>query len=365
MLQKVRRMGRSFQHCFISEAKSGMCVAKEIYHGDNVVLSEGIILTERLINSLKFLGISEIYVYENGMKQSSNFKKTASNVQKKFFDSYYATISKVKNAFENIQCFKQVSLKDMMNISQSEVLPLINSSGAIHHLQLLGEHDNYTLGHSLNVSIISGLLGKWLGYQQKELDQLVLTGLLHDIGKLSIPYDIINKKGKLTDKEMRIMRMHAENGYKILKNSNVDFSRDVLYGVLEHHERRDGSGYPYGLKGVHIHPFAKIIAVVDVYDALSSDRSYKSKIHPFAVVEILHSEMFEKLDPKVCSVFMYNVKDYFNDTVVELSDGRHAVVVRMGHFLTSRPMVRTTDGDFIDLEQTKDLHITKVIETTR
>lgn len=356
-------MDRSVKHYFILDAKSGMRIAKDIYHADNVVLSEGVVLTERLINSLKFLGISEIYIYEDKANKSAAHKKVSSNIQQKFFDSYYTTVSKVKNAFENIQSFKQVSLKQMMNISQSEVLPLINTSGTINHLQLLGEHDNYTLGHSLNVSIISGLLGKWLGFQQRDLDQLILAGLLHDIGKLSIPYDIINKKGKLTDKEMRIMRMHSENGYKILKNSGVNFTENVLYGVLEHHERMDGSGYPAGLKGAHIHPFAKIIAVVDVYDALSSDRSYKRKINPFDVVEILHSEMFEKLDPKVCSVFMYNVKDYFNDNVVELSDGRQATVVRMGHFLTSRPLVRTLDGEFIDLEQTKDLRIIKVIES--
>jgi putative nucleotidyltransferase with HDIG domain len=345
----------------ISDIRSGMIVGRDILFGDNVALSAGIQLNDNLISSIEFLGVDEVYIVEKVANNKIINAINPETIQQKFFYGYSKNVDKIKDAFRNIHDFKQFFGTEIFDLTKSNILPLINTSGAINHLQLLGGQDEYTLEHSLNVAIICGILGKWLGYKDKELVQLISAGLLHDVGKIEISNELLNKKGKLTTKEMNIMKLHTEIGGRLLKNSS-DVPDNILCGVLQHHERMDGSGYPHHLKGNDIHPFARIIAVSDVYDALSSDFSYKRKDNPFKLLEVIHEEMFNKLDPTVCSVFVRHVRDYFNENIVELSNGRTAEVVKMGHFFNSRPMVKTNNGMFIDLEKENSIKIVKLIE---
>ena len=345
----------------ISDIRSGMIVGRDILFGDNVALSAGVQLNDNLISSIEFLGVDEVYIIEEVVNNKITNTINPKAIQQNFLDGYSRNVNKVKNAFKSIHHLKQISGTEMFDLAKSNILPLINTSGAINHLQLLGGQDEYSLEHSLNVAIICGVLGRWLGYKDAELEQLILAGLLHDVGKIELPNELINKKNKLTTKEMNIMKLHTEIGGRLLKNSS-DIPDNILSGVLQHHERMDGSGYPHHLKGNDIHPFAKIIAVADVYDALSSDCLYKRKANPFDLLETIHDDLFNKLDSTVCSVFMNHVKDYFNENIVELSNGKTAEVVKMGHFLNSRPMVKTNNGTFIDLEKEKNIKIVKLIE---
>ena len=346
----------------VNEVQPGMEVGRMVLTPDDkVILSEGTILTESMLKGLEFWNITTVFIKQPlSSEPDIDFSIPETPAQKKFFADYDDTVEVVKNAFAKLRFFKEVPLETMKNLTATTIEPLIHSTGVINHMNLVRRQDDYTFHHSVNVAIICGTLGKWLGYTGQEWQDLILTGLLHDIGKTQIPLEILNKPGKLTAEEMDIMQQHTTRGYKLLRDK-PNIPNGILHGILQHHERFDGSGYPLALPGEQIHKYAKIIAVADIYDAMTSDRVYHRKTSPFTVVEQMVEEMFKKLDPEIVTAFLNNVRDYFVGNIVELSDGRQAEVIYLGQFMASRPVVVTEDKEYIDLEQNKTLSIAKII----
>lgn len=342
----------------VLELKDGMIIANDVIFGNNVALSANVELNKNLISSLQFLGIEEVYIWENETVREMPLYQ---DPQQKFLVGYQQMTSKVKAILETIHS-SNGTIGGLTEFCQTEILPFIHISGAMNHLQMTKDQGDYAFTHALNVAIVSGLLGKWLRYSSSEINQLILAGLLHDIGKMKISPQITNKKSKLTSEEIYTMKSHVAYGFNLLKEEK-NLTKGILLAVLQHHERMDGSGYPNHLVAKKIHPFAKIIAVADVYDARLLNCSYHRKINPFAVLDELYTEMFRCLDPAVCSVFMHYTKDYFNENIVQLNDGRSAEVIRMGSFLTINPLVKTNDGEFIDLDKNKKIRIVKLIKT--
>ena len=345
----------------ISAVVAGMELGRMVLtHDDKVILSEGTILSESMIAGLKFWDIGTVFIKECSQATGLDLSIPETVLQKKFYADYDHTVNLLKNSFSKLRFFKEVPLAAMCELVNNGIEPLINATGVINHMHMVRRQDDYTFHHSVNVAVICGVLGKWLGYAGQELQDLVLAGLLHDVGKTQIPLEILNKPGKLTPEEMAIMRLHTIRGYQLLRDT-PNAPAGVIYGVLQHHERLDGSGYPLTVSGDKIHKFARIIAIADLYDAMTSDRVYHRKISPFAVVEIIVDEMFNKLDPAIGTVFLHNVRDYFIGNIVELSDGRHAEVIYLGQFMASRPVVVTEDQEYVDLERSKGLSIVNVI----
>jgi uncharacterized domain HDIG len=328
---------------------------------DKVILSEGTILSESMIEGLRFWEINTVFIKESlSNEPEMDFSIPETAVQKKFFAEYEDTVNILKDSFAKIRFFKEVPLTSTQDLARNTIEPFINTTGVINHINMVRRQDDYTFHHSVNVAIICGVLGKWLGYTGIELKDLILAGLLHDVGKTQIPLEILNKPGKLSPEEMEIMRLHTTRGYKLL-HDKPEIPDGVIHGILQHHERFDGSGYPLGVCGDQIHPYAKIIAIADIYDAMTSDRVYHRKSSPFAVVEMIVEEMFNKLDPQIGTVFLNNVRDYLVGNIVELSDGRQAEVIYLGQFMAARPVVVTEDNNYIDLERNKTLSIVKVV----
>ncbi len=355
MVNKIRRYS-------LKNVKPGMEVGQLVFTNDGqVVLGEGTILTSSLIERLDYWGITYLLIKQNADEVLPWQESPESVTQKKFFAEYAKTVDVIKQAFGNIRFASEAPVEKLCELVDDSIEPLAGSVGVINHLQMVPRQDDYTFHHSMNVAITSGLLGRWLGYTENNLKELMLAGLLHDVGKMQIPPEILNKPGKLTVDEMEIMKQHTTRGYQLIKKAE-SASIGVLCGILQHHERMDGTGYPLKTAGDKIHPFAKIIAVADAYDAMTSDRVYHRKIAPFAVVELLVQEMFGKLDPTVCTMFLNNVRDYFLGNIVQLCDGREAEVIYLGQFLGSRPVVRTIDGELLDLEKQKKYTIVKTIK---
>ena len=346
----------------ISDVVPSQFLSKDVYMNDRVALSEGTQLTATLISKLKMLGVQyvDIRVPDYAADQIPP-TVNRSTVQQQFFSHYDNTLNTIKQAFDNIRYFNEVPIQQMSELAYSQLAPLSSAVGVINHLHMVRQQDDYTFHHSINVAIISGILGKWLGYSGQELHELILAGLLHDSGKTKIPLEILNKPGKLSPTEMEIMKVHTIFGYKLIRDL-PEISEPIRQGVLQHHERFDGSGYPFQLTSKRIHPFAKIIAVADMYDAMTSDRVYRNKLTPFTVVEIMVDEMFNKLEPSICAVFLNNVRDYFTGNIVQLNVGREAEVIHMGHFLAARPVVKTSDGEFLDLEKEKHISIINMLD---
>lgn len=346
-------------HCAIADVSPNMMLARDLPgEGATFLLRSGTILTANLIHHLQQWGVSALDVVADEEGTPELIANDAENLLEKYQD----TVNQLRQAFESIAYFKEVPLRKMKELADQSIEPLVQSGSIISQFHVMRRiDDDYTFRHSVNVSIIAGILAKWMGYRGNELKNIILAGLLHDVGKTQIPMNILNKPGKLLADEMEIMQLHSTFGYHFVSQTD-QVSEAVALSILQHHERLDGSGYPQGLRNNEIHDAAKIIAISDVYDALTSDRIYRRRFTPFSAVEILINEMGDQLDARGCSTFLLNVRDYLIGNVIMLSDGRKATVVLSGRFMAARPLVRTTDGEFIDLEQNKELTITKVLE---
>ncbi|WP_378956326.1 HD-GYP domain-containing protein [Pelosinus sp. sgz500959] len=352
----------------IDDVLPGMEVGKDVLtDSGQIMLTVGTILTESIIEGLKCWDVPSVFIQEKISTPKSIDVPVVKEIplsksQRKFCNQYDETMSQIKKTFATMRDSKEAPFQELKQLADQSIFPMLESVGVINHLQMIGQQDDYTFQHSVNVAVICGMLGKWLGYTGAALTDLVLAGLLHDIGKTQIPLDILNKPGALSAQETEIMKNHSMLGYKLIKD-NKNLSPNIIYAVLQHHERMDGSGYPFKVTKDKWHEYARIVAVADTYAAMTAQRVYHDKDTPFAVVESMNNEMFNKLDPHICTVFLNNVRNYFVGNFVQLSDGRRAEVVYLGQFIASRPTVCTQDGQFIDLERNKNISIIDIIET--
>ena len=215
--------------------------------------------------------------------------------------------------------------------------------------------------HCLNVALISRMIGRWLKYEQHDLDVLTLAGLLHDIGKLMIPEEILNKSDSLTDEEFAQIKQHPKLGYELLKlQPNMD-SR-IKKAALMHHERSDGSGYPSRLTDDFIDSYAMIVGIADVYDAMTAARAYRSPLCPFEVIANFEQDGLQKYHTKYILKFLKEIAATYQSNRVILSDGRSCNIVLINQNSLSRPLVQFDDNSCLDLATaSKDLYIKSVL----
>ncbi|MBN1981416.1 MAG: HD-GYP domain-containing protein [Chitinivibrionales bacterium] len=232
------------------------------------------------------------------------------------------------------------SMKRIRNGAEHIVQSVLRNPDALVSLTQIKGIDEYTFTHSVNVCILTTLLATLLGYNEEELLEIGTGGLLHDIGKMQIPDRILNKPGKLTDAEFRIMKNHPMFGMEIVgKKANVsDYVKTI---IMQHHERFDGSGYPYGLSGNQIHEVGLIAAVADVYDAITSDRVYKSAETPQKALATLFQNCDKEYSRHIVEIFTKHLGIYPVGSFVRLMCGVFGIVTRVekGHLLTPRVLI--------------------------
>jgi len=210
------------------------------------------------------------------------------------------------------------------------------------HMNLLAKlhhYDDYTFRHSLNVSLLSLIFGGHLDLPRDVLRRLAFAGLYHDVGKFKIPLEILNKPGRLSEKEFEVMKHHSRIGYELLK-SHPGISEDILYGVLHHHERYDGQGYPRQLKADEKDLFARILTIVDIFDALTSDRAYKKAYTPHDSIKSMFSWRNESFHPGLLEKFVECFGVFPPSSFVRLTDQTCAVVVEARPESPARPLVK-------------------------
>ena len=220
---------------------------------------------------------------------------------------------------------------------------------AVVDIMSLKSYDDYTYYHSISVAVMSTAIGQQMGLSRTDLKRLCKSALLHDIGKTSIPIEIIKKPAKLDSSEFAMVKNHSPAGYHYLAGTVLD-SRDydMLRAVLHHHERVDGSGYPNGFTEENIPLWSRIIAVADVYDALTSNRPYRTPLQPADAVEFLMASIGRDFDYDVVVGFFNKVEIYPIGTKLELSNGKVAVVYNNENSM--RPVVRVIPtGEILDL----------------
>jgi len=341
----------------ISEVKQGMVLNRDIENKDRgtILLASGTVLNRKNILNLMNLGIKQIDVYEDKRNKNNFYIVDDEN----FILTHDVLINKTKDMLNGVKYGKKLIVNEVSDILDDMIDEVVRINNILARIRQIKDDNDYNFRHSVNVCMLATMLGKWLGYSGSELKQLSLAGLFHDIGKTKISDDIINKPDKLTEKEYEIVKKHSIHGYNILKET-VGISKNIALGALQHHEREDGSGYPLGFKSDKIHEFAKIIAVCDIFDAMTSNRVYKVKESPFSVAELIAKDSFGKLDPKVSTVFLNNISKFYIGNIVKLSTGEIGEIVYVHNQMPTRPLVKVEDK-YIDLLTNYEIHIIDII----
>ncbi len=238
---------------------------------------------------------------------------------------------------------------------------VVRNPNALVWMSKIKDDNAYIIGHGLSVCILAMVFGRHLNFTESELDALGLCGLLHDVGKVKIPAHVQNKRGSLTTEELRLIKQHTIDGYKILRANKTQFTRltDV---ALNHHERPDGRGYPRSLKHHEISDYAKIIAIVEAYDAMTSDRCYAQAKGPVDAHKEVYANLGKQFDEEYALQFMQAIGPYPPGTVVELRNGMVGIVLT-GHpkfrHLPTVILLRDEDKKIIE-EEVVDLSLTDV-----
>lgn len=239
-----------------------------------------------------------------------NFSEPVAVFAAGFAAAYAHALKETKDELIRARFLKSdFSLPRMKSIADRFLLPILEYRDVLLQLHSIPHQEDYFYHHSVDVAVITGCLGRWMGFSSDMIPQLVLAGLVHDIGKALVPLKIINKMEGLTREEWEIAQLHAIRGYRYLRH-NFDIPPAIQYGVLQHHERMDGSGYPLAVTGDRIDICARVIAVADVFSAMTSPRPYRQRNSVAEAMEALKQEASaNKLDPQVCSVFLYHLQE--------------------------------------------------------
>lgn len=370
-----------------SNLTPGMIVGEDIFsYANQLIVPKGMVLTDKIITRLEFYSIPYVKVKENPDEPfdspvtycdneseikpapASDLSQTTSPYSELIksspeFIQYKADFDQTINEFKNsmndiVQKGAKIDTDVLLNQATHLIDGTSNTSAFFNMLHNMRQYDDLTFAHCMNVALISNILATWLNLSQKEIETATLCGLLHDIGKLAIPDQLIKKPGKLTDEEYKTVKTHTIEGYNILKNQNI--SDHIKNAALMHHEKCDGSGYPFGLKGDKIDAFAKIVAIADVYDAMTAARVYRGPLCPFQVIEIFEKEGLQKYEAAFILKFLENVVNTYMNNRVMLSDGTEGDIVYINHATLSKPMIKTENG-FVDLSQHPELSIEKIL----
>lgn len=322
----------------MDHAQPGMMVGKSIYNEDGQILvNYRVILTESLIQRMVEKGLKGLYIEDN----------ISSDID---VENLITEGLEVKAA----RALVDMDIDAAMDVA-GEITDELSIQGDISvNLVSLRTSSDYTYKHSVNVAILSVLTGIGLGLKKPLLRELAAAGLLHDIGKINIPPETMDKAGPLTEEEYELIKKHSEFGYEKLKN-NISISSKTKMGVYMHHENINGTGYPMGLSGDQIYMFAKIIHIADVYDAITSERVYKKAQSPGEAIEFLMKNAGTMFQPEYVKAFITYIPVYPKGRNVILTDGTVAVVVENRQHHTLYPVVRRlSDGETIDLYEKQD-----------
>lgn len=327
--------------------------------GRNLV-QRGSILDNYVIDSLLKMGVMMVYI-QSGEETAGDIEKSISPQARKQIERLHTDDrSKVElsdsvktRVAEGIQFIysntESKELADATNNIASNLMNAINSTDAIAvDISALKTSDEYTFKHSVDVATMSMILAKQQGLSQKQIYEIGIAGLLHDIGKTKISLDILNKPARLTDEEFAVMKQHPVFGYRMIKDRD-EFSNEICMAVLQHHEKMNSKGYPVGFPSDKITPYARILTIADIYDALVTERPYKSAFSQRDAVEMIMS-MTGELDLTAMKSFLESMILYPVDSIVELSNGEKAKVVRNNpHYILRPTVVGIKSGRVYDL----------------
>ena len=360
-----------------------MLIGRTVYDGDseNVLVEGGTVLDKEIIKLLKEKGVASVYVDEDSILAAVQKEKAVkrerakadelpaperdAKLDRQYEEDYRYVYSEMEKLFKGAAETGKLNMDILQSVMSSGRLRDLYKEGAtaVSMIYSMDQEGDYNLHHCVHLAILGGLMAKWMGLVGIDRQNMVLAGLFLDIGKQMIPKDLLEKKGLLTEEEFDILKNHVVDSFKIVEKSELAGRTDLMNGIIQHHERDDGSGYPSGLKGDTITIFGKVLAILDCYDAMASSRSYAEKRSPFEVFKVLYADVLDgKLDSEYAVLFMRKMNAALNGCWLRLSDGTAGRIVYIDESrVTAMPVVQLADGGFIDLNTVKDITVVEIM----
>lgn len=349
----------------VNSLQAGVCLAKPVYneHGFTLI-NKGIPLTARMIEKLDSLGISYVYIEDARISHIGVTSSISEELRKEAVSFVESSFSQIANESKTKQSLLlENSMKGVAKLVRNFIQELKQNENVLNLLADIYIYDDYVYSHSMNVTMYALALGMELKLSENDLEILGVGALLHDVGKVLVPIEILDKPGKLTAEEFEEVKKHAEYGFEMLRKVPT-LSLLVAHCAYQHHERVNGSGYPRGLKEDNIHLLGKILAIADVYDAVTSHRVYRKAMLPHEGLEILYAGAGTLFDKQMVEKFRKAVAVYPVGLGVVLSDGRKGVVSRQNQEMSDRPYVTIleySNGEKLqtsyEIDLMKELHI--------
>lgn len=342
--------------------QSGKIIAEDVVNAGQVIVTKDTTVNLEIIKKLQMFGVIAVCCYEPKDFATSYYESVKlSREFAKWQAAYNNNLVAYKVAVDSFVYNKvRFSTDDLLTIAYNLVPDKMTGRTLLTYINLMRPaEDELSYAHGMNVALICRVFGRWLGFSSDDIDTLTLCGFIYDVGKNILPQDIIWKNGKLLPMEFDLMKTHAFHAYHLL--SKAKLNEHILNATLQHHERCDGSGYPQGLKADEIDPYAKIIAIVDMYEAITAPRTYREPMCPYKAMAIFEQDFFQKYDIKFIQTFMQHISEELIGNKVRLNTGDVGEVKMVNKTSYSRPLLQMEDGTMIDLTKFPQLSIEEII----
>lgn len=362
----------------LDELRPSMVLAKDVFTSTGLlIMSKNTMLTNNSCEKLIANDINNIYIIvdkfdempnpvassglksQDSIKERIEIRKVEEKENYKDFSVEYLKKTKViKDTLKGIGNGATIELKELYNLTSGVMGKIKCKSDVFTFLSVIESTDESTYTHSNNVALLANLFGSWLGFDEANMMNITTAGMLHDLGKTLVDQETLNKKEPLTKEEFEEIKRHPSLGYKVMSEQNLPV--EIKLAALMHHEKMDGTGYPLKVKSEQINNFAKIIAICDIYDAMTANRIYRKKIIPFEVIRKLEVHSYGKLDTNFLLVFLNNIAYNYIGSWVRLSDERVGEIIFINPRNLSRPMIKI-GNDIVDLEKNPNLEILELL----
>lgn len=352
----------------VCDLSFGKIVAEDVFANTKFpIIAKNTKITPEHINVFRAFQIGRVLVLKDAIVDTNEIEKSDFVVEipvsrmTSFEKQYDDAMKNLKKEFSNWQAGAKIDITKV----RGAIIPLVESvledRSYLFDLNSYSNPKDYIYHHCIATGLISGILTQKLGYERGICIQMALAGTLADCGMAKIPVKIREKKTSLTESEFLEIRKHPIYSYQMVKDLTA-LKTDMKLSIFQHHERLNGSGYPKGIKEDNISIFSQIIAVADVFHAMTSERLYRSKQSPFKVIDMIKESEFGKFDIKVVQALIDIVADLPIGTRVELSNFEQGEVMFINRYSPTRPTVKLiSTGEIIDLSAFRNAHILRVI----
>lgn len=344
------------------QLEPGMELAEDIYdYKNNLLYAAGTYVDEQCIAKLARYSIMAVTVKDIVDYATTHYEKVRYSDQFDRFEKEYRTQLIIYKTYLD-KLFNQrifPTSTDLLNCYNAVRNHAKDDQLLLDYLySMLPSKDDLTYAHCFNSALIAGVFANWLGLNDEDKKLLILSGFYYDIGKLRLPYELIWKPGKLTELEFTQMKTHTFIGFQIIQNTNVN--EHVVRATLMHHERIDGSGYPSHLRGDQIDPFARYVAIVDSYEAMTSARSYRKPMNPFQVIETFEKSGAFQYDTNALNAILFRIASGQVGLTAKLSNDMEGEIVLINQRSLSRPLIKCGD-QLYDLASNPTVSVVSII----